>query len=83
MGRAGRNTGRRLDPLLAGGLDEPKAVVEAVKHLSDQVKVGRRTSHSPPMVSPFGERLTLPPSKAVISTLLLSLKHFSFTGGMR
>src|ERR1035437_5396231 len=53
---------RRLDPLLAGRLDETKAVVESVMHLSDQLEVGWWTSHGPPIVCRRGDELALPPA---------------------
>ena len=63
----GRHGGREiaggpLDAVLAGILHQPQAMVIAIGHITNQVKVPDGRWHSPPIVKRFGGGLALPPA---------------------
>jgi len=62
---------RRFDALLSSGPDQAKTVVESVMHVSDQVEVGRRTSHGPPTALLSPQQVRHLPSPPITYTLQL------------
>ena len=55
--------GRGLDPVLAGMDYQAQAMVIRVLHLADQIEVGSRTGHGPPILRRRAE-LALPPASS-------------------